>query len=483
MEKGYCFLILVTIAGLSVFAESLPQKCEVFLPADLNRSIICLSAIEKLSDNSYGQNGSSTGKYWDVYSDRCDNIVYNGPNTSSGTTGKTIAFNQKVRIAKIENGFALVYIENKPAAVNYPQLSSDCKAVGWVPMDNLLLWSSCPTNDVGIYRKAFPQSSLDDWGVNNNMNDTKRRLIYDNPTNKSNPQIIPDSTEFFFVMKEDKECGMVLLSKRNTLFGKTSQVLYGWIDKDSYIPWDGRVCLEPNWKNEVAEKLKDTSIGIYQNERKIQNVTLGKANNLGQETTKYRMLPNEMRFPVLDENDNQYRVITFIKPNGLTNDALNNNKVVATIGNTDKKDSKTGFDYWQPVIYISNAEYNDLIGKLQPIMDAAEESRVDRRPYLEAMKVLIRTLYGNIGEKDMMSMDTRKIMAHVAGLNVKSESIKGRTLEQIQDNKVVSQEEFTTMIDNFKLKFRKLDRIKSGYKYSIKVVGDTWYWIPVEDLP
>ena len=117
-------------------------------------------------------------------------------------------------------------------------------------------------------------------------------------------------------------------------------------------------------------------------------------------------------------------------------------------------------------------------------MAAAEEGSEDRRPFIDAMKELIRTLYGNIDEKEMMGKNTKEVMALVAGLNVKSEALSsGRTLMDIQDNKVVGQDEFATMISDFQNKYRKLDRIKNGYKYSIKIVGDTWYWIPVQDLP
>ena len=54
--------------------------------------------------------------------------------------------------------------------------------------------------------------------------------------------------------------------------------------------------------------------------------------------------------------------------------------------------------------------------------------------------------------------------------------------EPINDN-IVSQEKFATMINSFQDKFKKLYRIKNGYKYSIKVIGDTWYCISVDDLP
>ena len=84
----------------------------------------------------------------------------------------------------------------------------------------------------------------------------------------------------------------------------------------------------------------------------------------------------------------------------------------------------------------------------------------------------------------MMKKSTNEVMALVEGLNVKSDAFNnGRRLIDIQDNKVVSQDEFATMISDFQSKYRTLDRMKNGYKYSIQIVGDTWYWIPVKNLP
>ena len=671
-----------------------------------------------------------------------------------------------------------------------------------LPMNNLLLWSSCPADEKGIYHKALPLLNVDEW-VKAQKNGTDKELgkVFDNPMAKSNPKKLKASMEFYFVMKEDKKSGMVLLSKRNILTGKTSQVLYGWVNKASYVSWDQRSCLEPNWTEEVAEKFSGQKVPVYFKAdlaEQCASMPLGRANNLGQEVTKYRMYPDEMRYPILEndsKNEDVYKVTAFVAPgskdghiqrirteeykseierkekaanlirtiniimvidatssmkefyptvqkivqeansyfsketgnvvkvgvvlyrdypdgalcteilpmkspsspeladfltkagkggtksiatsatealykgveaaldyqkmgydpknsnmmfiigdcgndpsdkrclsvNELVQKAVdvnmqvsafqvynpndtpyklfreNTNELVKNIveaqyqlkkaknikiswepksdgfefrtnlpneqqffigntrrpksgekmelaklyeiirasyiqfntciearvaaiysddmdvfldeertasaeanialweryygeetikkwandglitakeGYTPRKDKASGYDYWQPVIYISNAEYNDLISKLQPVMAAANEGSEDRRPYVDAMKELIRTLYGDIDEKEMMNKNTQEVMALVAGLNVKSAALSsGRTLIEIQDNQVVSQEEFQDMISEFKRKYNKLDRIKNGYKYSIKIVGDTWYWIPVEDLP
>ena len=799
MKRLLTFAVLM-LSFVGAFAQTdLPGACTAALPKLLEPDLLRDQDIQNfLSSSNWGQD-NKTNTYWKVYSDRANNVTYTSPNNKSERFA-TLGLNDELRIAKIENGYALVYVEQYTAAI-YPKINKPVSK-GWVPMDHLLLWSSCPADEKGIYHKALPLVNVDEY-MKAKSNGTEKDMgkVFDNPMAKSNPKKLKASMEFYFVMKEDKESGMVLLSKRNILTGKTSQVLYGWVNKASYVSWNQRSCLEPNWNKEVAEKFKDQKVPVYFDKNlseQCASMPLGRENKLGQEVTKYRMYPDEMRYPILDDsnNDNIYKVTAFVAPGSkdghvqrirtgedksqierrekaanlirtiniimvidatssmkefyptvqkivqeansyfsketgnvvkvgvvlyrdypdgalcteylpmktpssaelasfLTNAGKGGTRSVATsatealykgvevaldvqkmgydpknsnmmfiigdcgndpndtkclsveqlvkkaidvnmqvsafqvynpndtpyklfrentnelvkniveaqyeikkssnakikifwepksdgfefktnlpdeqqffIGNTRRpksgekmelgklydiirasyiqfntciearvaaiynddidvfqdddrsaaaeanlilwnkyfgedvikkwaqdglitakegytpqKDKETGYDYWQPVIYISNAEYNDLIGKLQPVMAAADEGSEDRRPYVEAMKELIRTLYGNIEEKEMMSMDTRKVMALVAGLNVKSESLKGRSLEQIQDNQVVSQDEFATMISNFQDKFRKLDRIKNGYKYSIKVVGDTWYWIPVEDLP
>lgn len=798
--KRLLTIVVLVLSFVGVSAQTdLPGSCTAALPKLLEPDLLRDQDIQQfLKSPNWGQD-NKTNSYWKVYSDRANNVTYKSPSSKSERFA-TLGLNDELRIAKIQDGYALVYIEQYTAAI-YPKINKPVSK-GWVPMNHLLLWSSCPADEKGIYHKALPLVNVDEF-VKAKSNGTEKDMgkVFDNPMAKSNPKKLKASMEFYFVMKEDKESGLVLLSKRNILTGKTSQVLYGWVNKASYVSWDQRSCLEPNWTNEVAEKFAGGKIPVYFDSKlseQCASMPLGRANNLGQEVTKYRMYPDEMRYPILvndSKNDDIYKVTAFVAPGSkdghiqrirteedksekerkekaanqirtiniimvidatssmkefyptvqkivqeansyfsketgnvvkvgvvlyrdypdgalcteympmkspnsaelasflqtagrggtrsvatsatealykgvelaldaqkmeydtknsnmmfiigdcgndpedskcLSVDELvqkavdanmqvsafqvynpndtpyklfreNTNELVKKIveaqyqlqksknikifwepksdgfefktnlpdeqqffigntrrpksgekmelsklydiirasyiqfntciearvaaiyrddvdvfldddrsasaeanlilwnkyfgedvikkwaqdglitakeGYTPKKDKASGYDYWQPVIYISSAEYTDLMGKLQPVMAAAEEGSEDRRPFVDAMKELIRTLYGDIGEGEMMRKNTKEVMALVAGLNVKSDALSsGRTLMDIQDNQVVGQDEFSTMISDFQNKYRKLDRIKNGYKYSIKIVGDTWYWIPVQDLP
>lgn len=801
--KKILTIIVVLFSSVGAYAQTdFPGQCTVALPKLLEPDLLKDQDIQEfLKSPNWGQD-SQTTSYWTVYSDRANNITYKSPSNKSERFG-SLNFNDELRIAKIENGYALVYVEQFAAAI-YPKINKPINK-GWVPMTHLLLWNSCPADNKGIYHKALPLVNVDEW-VKAADDETRKAMgkVFDDPIAKSNPRKLKASMEFYFVMKEDKESGMVLLSKRNILTGKTSKVLYGWVHKGSYAPWDQRSCLEPNWTPEVAEKFSGKKAPVYFDSKlseELAYMPMGRANNLGDESTKYRMYPDEMRYPILDndsENDDIYKVKAFVKPGGgshiitirtkeddskikkqeeaanlirtvniimvidatssmkefyptiqknvqdannyfsketgnvvkvgvvlyrdypdgamcteylpmksptspelasflntagkggtksvatsatealykgvelgldaqkmgynpmnsnmmfiigdcgndpndtkcLSVDELvkkavdvnmqvsafqvynpndtpyklfreNTNELVKKIieaqyeiekqkkkkdgikifweprangfefktnlpdeqqffigntrrpksgekmelatlydvirnsfiqfnkcvdyrvariyvddtdifqddersasaeanlilwkkyygedvikkwaddglitakdGYTPKKEKESGYDYWMPAIYISHAEYTDLMSKLQPVMAAAEEESEDRKPYIEAMKELIRTMYGDIDENEMMKKSTNEVMALVEGLNVKSDAFNnGRRLIDIQDNKVVSQDEFATMISDFQSKYRTLDRMKNGYKYSIQIVGDTWYWIPVKNLP
>jgi hypothetical protein len=158
------------------------------------------------------------------------------------------------------------------------------------------------------------------------------------------------------------------------------------------------------------------------------------------------------------------------------------NSLMAFQGYTDKKEANQNLEYWQPIVYISSDEFAQLMEKLQPVMSAANTG--NRKPYVDAMKELTRSMIPDITPKEMDEKDVREIMALVAGLNVKTGSLGGRTLIQIQEENVVKQDEIDGMIADFRNKFLKLKKIRENkYDFSVERNKTTWYWIPVEDLP
>lgn len=793
MKKTFLSIIISSIFVCGLYAApQLPGNCSASLPQQLLKPTIKeLETKALLNSGNWGQNAKAN-KYWTVYSDRSHNTTYNTPSTSGGKCDE-LTFNEEVRIAKIEGDFALVYTEKKKGVI-YPLISSEAQSRGWIPMKNLLLWNSCPTDDAGIYQKALIVLNIE--GVKNNNGDLGKR--YMNPATKDSPLKVVSDMRFYFIMKQ-ADNGLVLLAKECKMDGYTSEVLYGWVNKNSFVPWSQRTCIEPNWKPSVAEELKGTRVNVYRDGKKATDIPLGRKNNIPgiNMTAQYRFEPELMRYPILENktgNEKQYFVTAFARPDGTSsvptvpigtdrnassivetgmnemskinlivvidgtrsmenyyqptqkiiqqaydyfgkenktvqvgvviyrdytdgeyvtehlsmrsptdpsvasflqsggkygvksspsdrtlaealfkglevaldtkimgyspknsnlmfvigdcgndlndhrcisqneivkrcvanrvqvsafqvrneneqsfllfrkqmmaivrentkaqygnpganfkagfkelvdgydfhtnlpknknfyigstrnaslgkamdvgklydlvkNSYINfdaaiqaqlgvignaddiigetgeggsvtensidiellkkiftpaqiaeikkNNSLMAFQGYTDKKDPNKNLDYWQPIIYISSDEFQQLMEKLQPVMAAAGTG--NRKPYVDAMKELTRSMIPDITPAEMNNKDVKEIMALVAGLNVKTGSLGGRSLIQIQSEDVVKQDEFDEMIAQFQQKYNKLKKIRENqYPFSVVRNKTTWYWIPVEDLP
>ena len=304
-----CFGIIISVTA----APQLPGNCTAGLPNLLLKKTIKESEVNALiKSGKWGQTNKSQ-KYWTVYSDRSHNITYNSPSLNGGKCDE-LDFNEQVRIAKIENGYALVYTENQKGVI-YPLVSNNAKSRGWIPMEHLLLWSSCPTDEAGIYNKALIVLNIDEAKKGNTDIDKR----YQNPVTKEAPQKLVADMNFYFVMKK-ADNGLVLLARECKMEGYTYSVLYGWVSPGSFVPWSQRTCIEPNWKPDVAEELKGKRVNVYRNGSKATDIELGRANKITQNpTTKYRLEPQLMRYPILNNtsgNNNQYFVTAFARPDG-----------------------------------------------------------------------------------------------------------------------------------------------------------------------
>ena len=319
-------LTLLFIWGVVVaFADvKLPLKCEAFMPLALYQSSVLLEADANkiVSSTTFGQNtppSNGAYKYWVVYSDRRDNTTYVGPNKTSGKHTE-LDFNEKVRIAKIQDGFALVYSEPKEAVL-FPAISSQAVSKGWIPMDNLLLWQTCPANDKGIYNKALITINLD----KTNKTSESMGRVYQNPEDLSRSSGVQTGMNFYFIMKRASN-GLVLLATEYSMGGASDKVLYGWVDESSYVPWDQRSCLEPNWNVEAVNKFSQRGeiASVYSDKTTSVQYTgfkYGTPFNPKDSDDLYRMPAAILRYPILandSENNDLYRCTTF----GLVGESL-----------------------------------------------------------------------------------------------------------------------------------------------------------------
>ena len=330
MRKFFAVLMCV-VAPLCAIAQapSVPQ-CRVFRPKVLGETIIKESKVSQVGPNTkWGQDVTPPSlTYWEVYSDRVNNPIYQEPSSYSKELGK-MKFNEVVRIAKIEKDFALVYKEpNKN--ITYPKISANAVFLGWVPMKNLLLWSGCLADDKGIFYKALLCSNYDEASKSLSSGTALVHEVGYGTPDKNGPkfELSSGGSQFFYIMK--RENGMTLLSQQSTLEGTIAkEMLYAWVESHNFVPWNQRTCLEPNWNQEdveyfiskgqkvhhiyarpnLSENLVSFSVPIKDSLPKdAQNMDVEAWDNV------FRWPANKLRLPILGNRNEAWHISTFITP-------------------------------------------------------------------------------------------------------------------------------------------------------------------------
>lgn len=315
MKKFYILFLILLYWSINASAQtSLPEKCQAFYPYVLQSSVVLSeTAVEKLLSNpSLGQKMSPRDKrFWIVFSDRDNNVTYTTP---GGTKKHSILnLNDKLRIAQLVNGYALVFVE-PVEDIAYPKISQYAECKGWISVDNLLLWHSCPANDAGIYNKALLCVNLD------KQTDINLGKVYSNPDNRKVYETLETNMHFYYVMK--RKGNLSLIASTHTLDGTSDKVLLGWVSDQSYVAWNQRSCLEPTWDKDAVEYFASNSVkvNIYKDEGLRQRATtLNFKTTPGGERDRYhyRMHPDFLRFPLLDNGTDQlYNCSSFVTAGG-----------------------------------------------------------------------------------------------------------------------------------------------------------------------
>lgn len=319
MKRITSLALLTVLSGVLLSAQpSLPAKCEVFYPDILQSSAVLSEkdalALERSSD--FGQSKTSrNAKFWVVFSDRDENTTYTTPGGS--TKFSSLGFNQQLRIAQIKNGYALVYTEPQED-IEYPLISQYAECKGWVSMKKLLLWHSCLADNIGIYQKALLCVNLDEVDGSDLGN------LYYNPQKKDRFKKISTDMRFYFVMKREDD--LALLASTHSMEGTSDKALYGWVPAQSYVPWNQRSCLEPNWNHRDVEYFAENNVKIRiceaeDLEQIARPISFKKhVSKPGEKYDRhlYRMNPDELRFPILDYHgsENIYNCSSFGTPGG-----------------------------------------------------------------------------------------------------------------------------------------------------------------------
>ena len=101
------------------------------------------------------------------------------------------------------------------------------------------------------------------------------------------------------------------------------------------------------------------------------------------------------------------------------------------------------------------------------------------------MKQLLHSMVPDMTPEEMNKQGNAYILGLIKGLHASTQALSSDvTLEDIGDPNVVKQNEFAKMVKSFNTKFEALDQIyKSSYDYIFTANNQTYYWIPLEELP
>lgn len=293
IKKIFLSLYIALFAVASFAQVALPSRCEAFMPRVLydgttvNQSVVesITASTEYLQDD---QLSSSQKRHWVVYSDRNNNMAYSMPSTASDVNS-VLKFGEVLRIATIENGMALVYSEPRVATI-YPMISSEAVCKGWVPMENLLLWSSALATKQGIYSKTYIATNLNDYSHLESDLEITPEVIYYTPNQSDDCKEIITNTHVYYIVKRAND-GYCLIANRPIIDEISgSSALVGWIKESNYITHNSRMYLLPH----STEK----SIVIYSDENMSKQISLDNTlSNVG--------------LPIVNEMGPQYHVSSF----------------------------------------------------------------------------------------------------------------------------------------------------------------------------
>ena len=161
------------------------------------------------------------------------------------------------------------------------------------------------------------------------------------------------------------------------------------------------------------------------------------------------------------------------------------NRLMAYTGFT-KKNTKGGRDYWKPVAFMSESEFDELLRSLSKLYDVStgfnRNPGAVREKYVDAMKALTKSLIPGISDQEIYSTGVEDVMSIISGLNERSDALN-YSIKEISMPEKVSDIELKKLISTFRAKYSNLKSIREEYYFTFVINKIKYYWIPIEELP
>jgi Mg-chelatase subunit ChlD len=267
------------------------------------------------ADARNGNWGNFTQKPWLVYVVNEGAAAYNESRSSSGIF-MTLDYLDDFYVADLQNGYALLFYSN--VGLKNLTIPESCRKwstknngtledgfVGWVRIDDLLLWSICPRTKDGVFKKIAVVKNFEK--INGEDGVKKIPKLYWDAYCTIEKMSIEDLS-FYFLFKENAN-GNAFVYKDYRIDGKNGGVEdkemgwkmdAGWINDYDYIPWNTRVCWEVAFDDGSGTELNDEAI-TFKTKQAAVDLDMTKICSKS-EITGNRKDPKFPRSPILDYN-------------------------------------------------------------------------------------------------------------------------------------------------------------------------------------
>lgn len=208
--------------------------------------------------------GELTSNPWVVYVCNEGATVYEEPRLTSRILTKDIHFMEDFYVADLTDGFALLfYYDSKLEGDNGLEIPSQIISkksifkqnrrtngyIGWVSLDDLLLWDITPKTKEGIFQKITVVKNVQ---VASNFKSMPQLFMDEECTIiGENPQTL-NALDFYFTFKKS-ETGNALVYANYQLDGRMLNKKVGWIKVGEFIDWNTRICWEPAFGEDINE--------------------------------------------------------------------------------------------------------------------------------------------------------------------------------------------------------------------------------------
>lgn len=452
MRNITIFFVLLVFSFLIVNAHSQNLENQKVLAVPSGFKIPTIATSEKLSI----QEGLSIHEFWEVYSDRKNNISY--INHGLRTPKDTLEYLEDFYVIE-HKGKSLHIVSDEEISFD-GILSSKAIDKGWVSIEDLLLWNHCLVSD---------DNNVDIKVIFN-------RQVYNLNNEPSNQ--VSYTNDVFYLYKEEN--GYFLIGSEQFITSPEQLTIkdFGWIPNHKVRIWGNIVALEPNWDSIAVEQRKkyDLHCRVY-NDKKAAKKNKKSYSDIektvwGEINPGKRYEGKKIRFPILEEESKICHV-------GMIGDYLLRDYYLD--GFTNKMYKKELQSPFRKVVLLSKLELSEMINTIEKVSESIS-SPINREEIIQVWIDLLKNKNIYLKDSKYLSLKFSQIIETIYGIPIEEKEIfNDKKLKKIIKPKSITDKElfdYKEILEEKKGLLMKIFNSKD-YKYSFKSLHQTYYWIPI----